>query len=58
MTFQCASCNKTVTEPMVVNGLRLCETCSEELASTKAGASLEGMRQPPLKLLRPVRRDE
>lgn len=49
--FQCVSCGKNVAEPMILNGLRLCESCSEELAATKK-APLQGLRQPSLNPIR------
>lgn len=50
-SFRCASCGKNIDEPMILNGLRICESCSEELASTKK-TPLQGLRQPSLKPVR------
>jgi len=48
--FYCASCDSPTIEPFVLNGIRLCEICAEDMVPSRRGGGLStnwaGFQQP------------
>lgn len=46
--FYCTSCQSPTIEPFIMNGLRLCEICAEDIQPKRGGLAMNwsGFQQP------------
>ena len=54
ITRRCASCGEYAIDPLIVNGLPLCDSCNDDLPTD---GRREGMRQPRVDRRRLARED-